>query len=762
MAELADIIKSAQEFIMLAEQQLRDDELLEAENTARAVIAIAPRYAPAWRALGDVLSAVPGKRAEAAQAYSRALEYDPSDQNSIIARDALSDRETSAPTNADKGPGIPQLAALGDKDKYIAAARSSEAAERWKEAKEYWEYVLKIDPSDTWVWSQYGHLLSVHLHDYQASETAFRRAIEEDPTDDWAWGKLGIMLADFLGKVPEGQEYLREAIRLDPTEPYYHGWLGWSLYRQSENFVEAEKALKEATRLLPGYQWAFFHLGYVQYAIGGKVKEAKASFERALKLDDTDTASMFYLAALYDEQLDAKSKAIQLLERLVEIERDHSPARYKLALHFEESEKTFDKAAGHYKAIIENDPKDITARRYLGALYHEKIGNYQEAAKNYKHALQFAPDDSDLNYRLGVLLGSDLKRWDEAVEYLKNATEISPDIELGWAKLGEAYTSLGKLGAARKSFEKALELEPEFYWAHKELGYLLSDHMSEYDLAFKHFETAIEIEPEDIWCRIAIGNIHHHQFKQYAEAETIYKAVLEIEPEEIAAVAELSVLYLSMYRYNEAFEYASRLRIAYPDVGFAHSLYACCLRYIGGAPDEVKQLFRSGLDLSQTHWNWHEYGEFLLYDEGNMEDAEEAILSSLKHDHDCSTVYSDLALIRYVQGREAEARQLCEKTLELEPDSAEAWRLYGRFLWLTGEDVTTAEQSLEKATMLAPDSFEGWMMLAEFLKVQVDRDAEATEAEVKALELAPVGLDYKKWARQQANPYILKYRKTGN
>ncbi len=759
MAEVADILKSAQEFMMLAEQQLRDSEFEDAEQTAKAVTALAPRFAPAWRMLGDVLSAIPGRRAEAAAAYNKALEYDPSDKNSVIAKEALSNRATAAPTNAEKGPEIPQLAALGDKDRYIAAARSSEAAERWKEAKDYWEYVLEIDPTDTWVWSQYGHLLSVQLHDYHAAETAFRKAIDIDPTDDWVWGKLGIMISDFLGKVSEGQGLLKEAIRLDPREPYYHGWLGWSLYRQSENFAEAEICLKEATRLLPTYQWAHFHLGFVQYAMGNKIKEAKASFQQAIKLDPSDTASMFHLAALFEEQLKQPAKAINLLEKLVAVEPDHAPAHYKLALYYEDNPKTFEKAADHYRTIIEFDPNDLTARRYYGALQHEKLNAYKEAAQTYKHALQIAPDDSDLNYRLGALLGGVMERWDEAVKYLQVATELAPEVELGWASLGEAYAQTGKYKAAKKALYRAVEIDPEYYWAHKELGSLYADYIGDFDAAIDHFQTATEIEPKDTWCRIALANVLQHQLGRYDEAEQIYLLVLELDSTEITTLAELSVLYLTTYRYDDALKQAKIFLELCPDAGFPCSLVARCMRYTGGDHAEIRNLLRKGLELSRTHWNWHEYAEYLLYDIGDMEDAEEAVLTSMQYPHECSLVHADLGLIRYIQGREEEARQLFEKTLEQDPDDANAWRLYGRYLWVSGADLTITEQAFETAVEKGSNNFENWMMLSAFLETQTGREQDSKDAEIKALELAPIGLDYKKWASKEAHPFVLRDKK---
>ena len=583
MAELADITQTVAEFTALAKSQLTAGEAESAEATARAVIALAPKAPEGWQVLGEILSAEPGRRAEAAEAFKKALSLDPGNIDAIDGREALAARATAAPNKQPDTPKIPQFAATTGKDALIADARAAEAGQRWREAKAAWEKVLKIDPSDTWAWSQYGHLLSVNMQNYTEAEAAFRRAIEEDPTDDWAWGKLGIMIADFQGRVREGQEMLREAIRLDPSEPYYRGWLGWSLYRQSENLKDAEVELQLAVKLQPEYQWAYFHLGYVRYAMGNKAQEALNAYKKAVDLDPKDVASLFNLAVLYEEQLDRPNRAVQTYEKVLELEPDHVPSHFKLAA-LQESREAFDKAKHHYQQILVSNPQDLAALRCLAYLYYEKLQAFDEAVQVFEAALKLAPEDADLHYRFGCMLWYDLNRGDDGISHLEQATILAPDIALGWASLGEALAAVRfDYERAEAAYKKALELEPDYVWVMAHYGSLLCDHLGQVTEGIKMLRTVTREDPSYTWGWVQLGKAECGHLKDIDAAVRSFERAVASEPEDIQPHFELIRLYLDeMNRPDLAEPYCVTLTDLAPESGLAWGMLAFTLRYRDG------------------------------------------------------------------------------------------------------------------------------------------------------------------------------------
>ena len=97
VAELADRDQSADQFLAMARQQMVAGEVDSAHNTVKAVISLTPAKARAWYLMGEILSGMPGSRAEAADAYKRALQLDPELGSAKDGIDALSDRDTVAP-----------------------------------------------------------------------------------------------------------------------------------------------------------------------------------------------------------------------------------------------------------------------------------------------------------------------------------------------------------------------------------------------------------------------------------------------------------------------------------------------------------------------------------------------------------------------------------------------------------------------------------------------------------------------------------------
>jgi len=759
MAELADISNTVAEFLQLARQQLADSDNSAAEQTVRAVILLAPKSVDGWHALGEILSAEPGRRAEAAEAFSKALLLDPENKDALGGRRALGDRATAAPTNAEKQPALPHLAAMGGKDQLIADARTAEAAERWQEARKCWEDVLATDASDTWAWSQYGHLLSVHLHNYPEAEAAFRRAIEEDPTDDWAWGKLGIMIADFQGRITEGQALLREAIRIDPSEPYYHGWLGWSLYRQSENLEKAETELLEATRLQPDYQWAHFHLGYVRYVMGTKAKAAQDNFRRAIELEPTDIAALYNLGALYSEQMEDTGRAEKCYLKVVKIDPEHVASHFKLAMLYEEDIGDFVKARYHYQQILLSHPKDLSALRALAYLYSEKMECFAEARQVFVEALAAAPDDADLHYRFGCMLWYELDEGSLGVTHLRKATELAPDIELGWASLGEALMAgMGDFDGAETCFLKALELEPDYYWVHAHYGAMLGSDLKRYEEARKHLMVAVELEPGYAWAWTRYGMLLSEHDKNFEGARAAFEKAIAADSDDITPLLVLASMNLLTLRMPEAAQQQlALLDQKVPDSGVVKALSALVAMYKNLYSGEVDSLLEHATDLEESsHWCWHTRAEHTLYVRGDIGEAEEMLLRSMRLEHECAPISSDLGLVRLAQGEQDIARALYEKALEDDDENENCWRMYGMFLSYIGDDPALVEEAFDRAMEYGPYNFENSLFFAYYLRALGGRAAEADELWEQAAAMAPKHFDLASWAELHMKPLVLR------
>lgn len=727
MAELLDIHSTAQEFLALAAHQLASGEFSEAENTARAVLKVAPTSAAGWHMLGDVLSVLPGRRGEASDAYDQAVKLDPSDKEADDARSTLGARATLSPnkTRQERRLSLPYLAPADGKERLISEARAAEAREDWKDARTAWEGVLEIDPSDTWAWSQYGHLLSVNLHEYDDAEAAFRRALDEDPTDDWAWGKLGIMLADFLGRVKEGQDMLRRAIQLDPGECYYHGWLGWSLYRQSNDLDGAEKELMEAVRLWPDYQWAYFHLGFVRLEQGDRPKKAEEALLKAESLEPNDVPVLYALASLYEEQMNRPRKALRIYDRLIKLV-----------------------------------PEDPLIYRNMGMLYQSALGEPEKAIKAYEQALKLDAEDFDVMTRMGWLYWEVLGDIEKGLEYLEAATSRAPDSAWVCTHMGQALLhGAGRMEEAEGWFQKALENDADYDWAHAMLGALYCEREETAKSAEFHLREAVRISPEYTFAWARLGRLLLMR-EDEASSQAAWQALITaigLSPGNIDALTDIVWMGITrLFRPDLVAEYARKLVERDPDNGFARVLNTYVLRQTSADPaDALSEAQEAIRLLPEDHYAWHAYGEVLLYDIGDLENAEEALLRASTLDNDCAAVDSDVGLVRYAIGRYEAAPAYFEQALERDSESAAAWRAYGCFLHYSGGDPTLAEEAFERAIELEQENFENWALLAVFLMQDTERGDEARHAQQSAAVRAPEGLDVTAWAMKFLQPLVL-------
>ncbi|WP_374764863.1 tetratricopeptide repeat protein [Yunchengibacter salinarum] len=736
MAELADRDESIAAFRAHAHGLKRRGAQEEAAAMFRDLVRLAPDRADLWRDYGDSLFTLPGRRGEASQAYAQALKLAPGDGKASDQLDALSDRPTlkgrrEAPSTVPHGPASgaapvmdPVARGAGEKDSLMAEARAQEARANWSAAAEAWRAVLDHDPDDSWVWCQYAHILSVHLHRFEAAEAAYRSAMEADPTDDWAWGKLGIMLADFLDRAGEGQALLREAIRLEPGEPFYHGWLGWSLYRQNEDIPAAESCFAEAVRLAPDYAWAWFHLGLVRYIRGDSPREALKALDRALALEGEDPAALFNKALIHEEQLGRPEKARRLLERAANLA-----------------------------------PEDAGVRARLGMLFHGPLGDPAKAVHHYRAALERAPEDYDVMTRLGWLLWEETPHVADGIACLERAADLAGDDPWVLTHLAQGlFFGLGALDKAQQGepapdldraeglLRQALVLDPDYEWAHACLGLVMAEGRGDLAAGEASLLRALDLNPDYIWARYQLGRVYLHGMADPDAALGQFIQVLEAVPGHTAALYEVVWLALfGLYRPDLAAGYAAELVTLEDDSAYAQALAGRVLRYLDGEGAEAGARLRQAVLLApDDHFVWHEYGQWLLFHGQDREAAEEALLTARKLDPACGLAEADVGLLRWVQGDVVRAAAHFERSLEIDPDCGASWRAYGCFLMLSNHDQALAEQAFERAIDLEPRCFESWALMWALMDRQGANDR-ARAAKSRAHALAGDRLDVDDW-----------------
>ncbi|MCD7976602.1 MAG: tetratricopeptide repeat protein [Tannerellaceae bacterium] len=143
------------------------------------------------------------------------------------------------------------------------------------------------------------------------------------------------------------------------------------------------------------------------------------------------------------------------------------------------------------KTILEIEPRNVTAYAYKGSfiaykmainklttmiLGPECIRHINQAYESDSTNIQAITDKANLLFYSPGMFGGNKK---EAIRYYEKAISLleeNRETENNWqylnllTTLAQQYKSLGKQEAARKTYEKILQIEPDYIWVKDELS----------------------------------------------------------------------------------------------------------------------------------------------------------------------------------------------------------------------------------------------------------------------------------------------------
>ena len=262
------------------------------------------------------------------------------------------------------------------------------------------------------------------------------------------------------------------------------------------------------------------------------------------------------------------------------------------------------------------------------------------------------------------LVCAEEKEYDRAIASYDKALEIKPDYYECWQSRGYALQNLNRYEEAIASYDKALEFKPDYYYSWHNRGNALRS-LERYEEAFASYDKALEIQPDNyeaLWYR---GNALEN-LNRYDDAIASYDKALEIQPDYYIAWRSRGNALHNLNRYDDAIaSYDKALEIQ---------------------PDDYTAWFLRGYSL------------------GNLNRYEEAIASY-------------------------------DKALEIQPDSYTAW-------WMRGYSLGNLNRyydeiaSYDKALEIQPDYYIAWRSRGNALH-NLNRYEEAIISYDKALEICP-------------------------
>jgi tetratricopeptide (TPR) repeat protein len=156
------------------------------------------------------------------------------------------------------------------------------------------------------------------------------------------------------------------------------------------------------------------------------------------------------------------------------VRKSPSKVRPRINLgYFYGKQGRLEEAVREYQIALRLDPADFQVHNNLGVIYKAQ-GRIDEAIREYRLASSLNPDDAMAHYNLGNIF-RERGDFEEAIKHYKAAIRLKPEIELALLhnNLGIAYIGLQNMKEAEREFRIAIDLDPGYEPARRNLEMLL-------------------------------------------------------------------------------------------------------------------------------------------------------------------------------------------------------------------------------------------------------------------------------------------------
>ncbi len=270
------------------------------------------------------------------------------------------------------------------------------------------------------------------------------------------------------------------------------------------------------------------------------------------------------------------------------------------------------------------DVKDESREYYLTYLvffYYEKVkelvsrGDYEEALDLVERAGKLLKDYRYHFYRGIVMKG--LGRTGEAEVELKLSHSENPKFALAHYELGRLQMEEGELDEARKSFERAFEIDEAFPLPLVKIGDIELS-LGNLERAMEMYEKALELDPNlpDVYNRLGVMN---NELQKFEVAKKMFEKALEISPDYPDALYNLSYTYVRLGKPFKALRILMDLEKRFLEDPKILNELGVLFREVGLFEDSAERL-RKAYEISGESWVGFNYVRTL-----SMVDRDEAL-----------------------------------------------------------------------------------------------------------------------------------------
>lgn len=550
-------------------------------------------------------------------------------------------------------------------------------------------------------------------------------AVDEDTRDAQLLALLGTAYLQ-TGDNTRGSELIERAVEIDPDQAMLRTQLAVGRIASGDTagaITELESAVALGQDVIQAD--VLLVLGYLNKQEFDKAVAASEALEQRMS-DSPIPYNLTGLALLAQRQLEpARARFEQALEK----DPGFLVARMNLA-RLALAEQKPDAAAAAYEVVLKQDPNHLGAMLGMAGLARAR-GDEAEterwllrANKANPKSLQpvlvlaegylrrneglkasnllagLAPEQAGLPavLRLRGMAQLQSGEYASAVHTLRQLSEKEPASVESWFQLARAQAAAGDAAAARASFRRGIELDPERRIALVRIG------LAELELRERNFEAAL-----------AVG-----------------RELLEHFPDNVAGHDIEAAAYRGMGQTASALAAAEKALQLEPG---SRRVNAVAAQMAGaGQIDRATALLRDWLATNaDDSGGWANLG-MLEQQAGNEAEALAAYERAIERVDDNAVILNNMAWL-YLSRDPRRAQALAARAYELAPTRAEIVDTYGWVLFKTGRRAEGLA-ALQQALVIAPRNAEIALHVAEAL-VEMNRAAEARPILQRVLRDSP-------------------------
>jgi tetratricopeptide (TPR) repeat protein len=504
------------------------------------------------------------------------------------------------------------------------------------------------------------------------------------------------------------------------------------LMRQ-RRFQDAVSRYQDLRRQSPTDLWA--NLGYVSaLECAGNVAEAEQALEEAMA-GHRRSAPLHRFRHLFFVRREDLRRAALSQEALSFDIPDEGPEDQLADLYFNQGR--YHEARGELERLLRDGVLDREDRSDMKASVVARIGaclrqsgEFEAGRERLVEALALEPGN---HWTLSELAECEraLGNIAQARRRYREALEANGDDHWTRGHLAQLECEDGNLEEATKLYEQILAVEPKAAWAKVELAQVVAE--ADQERAHQLLNSALEDDPNYPWAHAQLGNLARRAGR-LDEARAHYQRAAAAAPSATWVLHEQADICRQLGRFEEAYTHLEHARGLNPYDAVTYGYFADLLRHEGKHREALANLEKAvEIDPAYT-WAWREQAE-LKGLAGRHDDAEAAYKKACELEPGEAINDGLKAFLLRCQGRRDAAIPYLERAVETQKDYLWAWRERIDHAFVAGR-LDQAESVARQALVALPDTPPLMALLAEALRKQ-GRRKEAAEIATKALGIAP-------------------------